>query len=50
MFMVETPLFNRTTQQAGIPPCRMEETRREASRLRKKQAQQRLDETLLRTT
>src|SRR5689334_2035329 len=50
MFIVTTPSFDMTTRQAFTMPCCMEETRREAGLLPKKQAPQRLDETLRRTT
>jgi hypothetical protein len=50
MFIVTTPSFNRTIQQAGVLRRCMAQIKREASRLPKKQAQERLDETLLCTT
>jgi hypothetical protein len=50
MFMVETPSFDKTTQQAVVPLCRMEETSREAGHLPKKQAPERFIQTPRRTT
>jgi hypothetical protein len=50
MFMVETPSFDMTMQQACTMPCCMEEKRREVGRLPKKQAPERLDEALRRLT